>query len=81
MKFVLLVAGVSFTVSAQVAGDFHHYVAEHLEEKMGYLFNVTARTSMGWGPASSGQVTTGPQPSKFMMPFFTAISIKKLKKR
>lgn len=45
-----------------VSGSRHYVVIDKLEENGTYFFSVKGRTSLGFGPASVGKVTMGPQP-------------------
>ena len=49
-------------MQVKIAGDKLSYTARELNEGVTYIFSVRARTSVGWGEASVGNITTGPQP-------------------
>ena len=44
------------------AGDKKFYTAHELAEGVTYIFSVRAKTDVGWGEASVGNITVGPQP-------------------
>ena len=57
---IFLYSGERGSYQVEVTGRLYYFV-NSLKERLKYVFSVKARTKVGWGNATEGTVTLGPQ--------------------